>query len=251
MQIFHPKPPIERDEFEWLIACFAWLRSVLEDTHIRPEFVTPDHPRLREAQTAPALFEAVRSLAGMEDWPCKLEKVEVREDVPDLGLLEGAGACGTFSVENGQAVIRYSADMLKQPDNLAGTFAHELCHYLLIDAGDPPGGPDLMEHSTDCAAIYLGFGVLLSNSARRVEHTVDIGGLGWRSWNAGYLSEPARVTATAMFAALHQYSLDDAYRVLKPHLRKDLKKAAKVIAHEHNDFSTSLERVDLLDWNYV
>lgn len=250
MPFLRPKLTIDRDEFEWLIACFAWLRSVLEDAHIRPEFVMPDHPSLRQANTAHELFDAVRELAGMGDWDCRLEREETREDVPDLGLIEGAGACGTFSVENGQAVIRYSAEMLKQPDNLAGTFAHELCHYLLMNAGDPPGGPDLMEHSTDCAAIYLGFGVLLSNSARRVEHMVDIGGLGWRSWDTGYLSEGARVTATAMFADLHQYKLDNAYDALKPHLRKDLKKAAKAIAYEHKDLSASLERVDLLDWNY-
>ena len=93
--------------------------------------------------------------------------------------------------------------------------------------------------------------MLLSNAAKHFEHTVDIGGMGWRSWNAGYLSEEARVTATAMFAALHRYELDAAYEALKPHLRKSLKKAAKVIANEHCDFSTSLEQVDLLDWNFA
>ena len=56
MQFFRPKPPIDREEFEWLIACFAWLRTVLEDAHIRPDFVMPNNRSLREAQTAPQLF---------------------------------------------------------------------------------------------------------------------------------------------------------------------------------------------------
>ncbi|TMM45341.1 hypothetical protein [Qipengyuania marisflavi] len=186
----------------------------------------------------------------MDQWDCKLEKVDVRVDVPDLQLIKGSGACGTFSIENGRAVIRYSSDMLKRPDALAATFAHELCHYLLCEAGDPPGGPDLMEHATDCAAIYLGFGVLLSNSARHMEHSVDVGGFGWRSWSAGYLSEEARVTATAMFAALHQYDLRDAERALKPHLRKDMQKATKAIAADHPNFAASLSQIDLFNWNF-
>ncbi|WP_432200346.1 hypothetical protein ACRAQ7_12170 [Erythrobacter sp. W53] len=248
--LFRPKPPIDQDEFDWLHACFAWLRTVLDDADIKPEFVTPAHRSLVSAKTGPELFEAVRSLAGMQDWDCKLELVTAREDVTDLQLVEGCGAAGTFSVEDGQAVIRYRSDMLKQPDALAGTFAHELCHYLLANAGDPPGGPDLMEHSTDCAAIYLGFGVMLSNSARQAENFVDVGGVGWRSWTAGYLSEQARVTATAMFAALHGYSLDDAGPYLKPYLRKDLRKAAKAVDYQHPNFEASLERIDLLEWNF-
>lgn len=251
MQFFRPKPPIGRDEFDWLIACFAWLRTVLNDEHIRPDFVLPNHSRLVEAATAQELFEAVRSLAGMENWDCRLEKVEKREEELDLGLIEGAGACGTFSFENGQAIIRYTSDMLKQPMALAATFAHELCHYLLADAGDPPGGPDLMEHSTDCAAVYLGFGALLANSARQFDQEQFVGSSQWRSWTAGYLSEASLVTATAMFASLHNYDLEEAYSVFKPHLQKDLRKAAKAIRAEHDDFASHLNEVDLLQWNFA
>ena len=250
MQFFRPKPPIGRDEFDWLVACFAWLRAVLKDEHIRPDFVLPNNPKLAAATTAQQLFEAVRSLAGMENWDCRLENVAKREEDLALGLIEGTGACGTFSLENGQAIVRYSSDMLKHPEALAATFAHELCHYLLADAGDPPGGPDLMEHSTDCAAVYLGFGVLLANSARQFEQQQIVGGSQWRSWTAGYLSEASLVTATAMFANLHQYDLQDAYNALKPHLQKDLRKAAKAVTAEHHDFASHLNEVDLLDWNF-
>lgn len=250
MPLFKPKPPVSQDEFEWLHACFAWLRVVLDDAHIRPDFVTPDHDLLKAAKTGPGLFEAVRRLAGMEEWDCRLELVAAREEVRSLELVEEAGASGTFSVENDQAVIRYRSDMLRRPDALAGTFAHELCHFLLDNAGDPPGGPELMEHATDCAAIYLGFGVLLSNAARERETFVDVGGMGWQSWSTGYLSEAARVTATAMFASLHGYPTENVEHALKPHLRKDLRKAARAIAHQHTDFEKSLDEVNLLDWTF-
>ena len=250
MQLFRPKPPVDQDEFDWLVACFAWLRIVLDDADIRPELVLPSHPAIQSAKTARELFDAVRTLVGMQDWDCELQKVEARVDLPNLELIEGCGATGTFSIENSQAVIRYRSDMLKRPEALAATFAHELSHYLLMNAGDPPGGPELMEHSTDCAAIYLGFGVLLSNSARETEHSVDVGGMGWRSWTTGYLSEPARVTATALFAALHGHSLTGAETALKPHLRKDLRKAAKAIANRYPDVPGTLQNTELLGWNF-
>ena len=251
MRLFQPKPPIDREEYDWLLACFAWLRRVLDDAHIRPELVTPDHSALASAKTASELFEAVRGLAGMENWPCRLELVEIRQENERLFLEEEGGACGTFSIENGEAVIRYNSAMLRNPDALAGTFAHELCHYLLADAGDPPGGSDLMEHSTDCAAAYLGFGVLLANSARQFEQWSDGGWHGWRSSTAGYLSEQALVTATAMFASLHGHDLSEAESSLKPYLRKDLKKAAKAIRHDHSDLARSIDSLDLTDWNFA
>lgn len=250
MPIFKKKPPIPAEEYEWLLACFAWLRMVLDDADIRPELITPNHPELLSAKTGPELFEAVRKLAGMEQWDCRLEKVEVNEANPELGMIEGASACGTFSIENGQAVIRYSSAMLRNPDALAATFAHELCHFLLAAAGDPPGGPDLMEHSTDCAAAYLGFGVLLANSARQFDQWSEGGMHGWRASSSGYLSEQSLVTATAMFAALHGHETADACGSLKPYLQKDFGKAGKAIAQDFPNFGESLGQVDLAEWRY-
>lgn len=235
---------------EWLLACFAWLRKVVSDgDDARPEFVLPNHPQLVAARTGPDLFEAVRKLAGMEEWPCRLEKVEVDDgDQYAPVVREGSAACGTFSVENGEAVIRYSSAMLRDPDALAATFAHELCHFLLIEAGDPPGGPDLMEHATDCAAAYIGFGVLLANSARSFQQWSDGQMFGWRSSANGYLSEQSLVTATALYAAKFGYEADDALAQLKPYLRGDMKKAARAIAHNHPDISASLDKIDLREW---
>lgn len=252
MRFLRPKPPIDRHEFEWLVACFAWLRQVLGDAHIRPELVLPDHHALKAARTAPELFEAVRSLAVMEDWPCRLEKVDVDEPHVDRHIIHaGDTACGTFSIENGEAVIRYSSQMLRDPDALAATFAHELCHYLLHGRGDPPGGPDLMEHATDCAAVYIGFGVLLANSARNFEQFADGEWSGWRSSAKGYLSEQALVTATALFAALNGYRTEAAGLALKPYLRSDLKKAEKAIRRDFPDVEGAMREVNLLEWTYA
>ena len=250
MRLFAPKPPIDRDEFEWLVACFAWLRTVLDDRDVRPAIVLPGDPALGAAATAPELFAAVRELAGMADWPCRLERVEAFDAGDHRIVREGSSACGTFSVEAGEAVIRYDAGMLSDPDSLAATFAHELCHYLLLGRGDPPGGPDLMEHATDCAAAYIGFGVFQANAARHFEQWQDGTWAGWRASTAGYLSEQALVTAVAMFAALHGYSTEEAEEALKPYLRGDLRKARKAVSYDHPDFPAALDAVDLSQWRF-
>ncbi len=250
MRLFAPKPPIDRDEFDWLVASFAWLRAVLDDRAVRPAFVLPGDPVLAAATTGPELFAAVRDLAGMADWPCRLEQVEAFDTGDHRIVQEGRSACGTFSIEGGEAVIRYDAGMLHDPDALTATFAHELCHYLLLGRGDPPGGPDLLEHVTDCAAVYIGFGVFQANAARHFEQWQDGTWAGWRSSTAGYLSEQALVTAVAMFAALHGYDARGAEQALKPYLRGDLRKACKALAHRHPDFAAALEALDLTQWRY-
>lgn len=250
--LFRPKPPVDQQEYDWLVACFAWLRTVLDDADIRPDLILPDDPRLQQASTASALFNAVKDICGMADWPCRLELVDVDTDPGDMRVERRfANASGTFSVEGEEAVIRYSSQMLRDPDGLAATFAHELSHYLTHSFGDPPGGPDLMEHATDCTAIYLGFGVLLSNHARSFSQWNDGEWQGWQSMTHGYLSEQARVTATAMFAALHDHPTDSAQAALKPYLRKDFAKAGKAIARDYPDFAATLSDVDLAEWNYA
>ena len=60
-------------------------------------------------------------------------------------------------------VISYVPALLKRPDHLIATLAHELAHYLLATARDsPPCEKEEREFLTDLAAVYLGFGVFLS-----------------------------------------------------------------------------------------
>lgn len=251
MRLFAPKPPVSTEELDWLLACFAWLRQVLRDGDIRPTAAVPSSKVLDDPRTAQALFNSVKSLAGMDDWPCKLQKVKTFSEPSDVQeIIDSVAACGTFSVENGVAIIRYSDAMLRDPAGLTATFAHELCHYLLINAGDPPGGTDLMEHSTDCAAAYLGFGVFLANSARSFEQFSDGQWMGWRASTQGYLSEQALVTATAMFVVLHGHDETEICAELKPYLKKDFRKAMKAVRYRYADMEAAMSEVDLSDWTF-
>jgi hypothetical protein len=255
MGFFDPKPPVDALEVEWLLACFAWLDRGLAAAPASPDSVrqlaTPDTASIANVGNASELFEAVKTLAGLKEWHCVLEPGEApREHVLPGGLGEYSTrhALGTFSVEGNVPVIRYDPTLLGNPSALVATLAHELAHLLTATLDDPPGGDKLHEHATDCAAVYLGFGVFLANSARQFEQFQDAWVQGWRSSTSGYLSETALVTATAMFVRLFAIDPDLARAPLKPYLQKDFAKALKYIDWRYPEIAGDLADVDLSVW---
>jgi hypothetical protein len=252
--LFSIKPPIDLDEFEWLLACFAWLKNELKrasgDDFV-PGHLSPDQASFRQARTAQELFDAVKALAGLSDWHCELEQGEARR-APPATTLAGAWsekfALGTFSVEGNTPVIRYDPELLRNPDALIATFAHELAHLLVRSLGVPPGGGALEEHATDCAAVYLGFGLFLANSARQFEQFQDLGMHGWRSSSSGYLSEGALATATAIQLRLFGHSEQPSRQALKPYLAKDFSKALRYIDKRFEDLPAEMDTLDYSEW---
>jgi hypothetical protein len=255
MGLFGPSLPVERDEFDCLLACFAWIDRTLgarDGTDgFAPRLVLPHDPDLVSAAAAKDLFEAVKHAAGLEQWPCRLEKGETRRAAISTGLATGItsqkSALGTFSIEGNIPVIRYDPALLRQPEALVATFAHELAHLVIHSLGMPPGGAALEEHATDCMAVYLGFGVFLANSARQFSQFEDGAIQGWQSETSGYLSENALVTVLAMFERRFATN-EDAAATLKPYLRSVHGKAHKYLAKHHSDFGATLDAVELSVW---
>ena len=72
MGLFGPSPPISRDEFEWLFACFAWLDRTLgkQDRAARyePCLSLPSELEFLNARTASQMFELVKRRAGLQEW---------------------------------------------------------------------------------------------------------------------------------------------------------------------------------------
>jgi len=255
MGLFGPSLPIARDEFEWLLACFAWLDQSLKERVTQggfaPQLMLPNDPALMSASSASDLFLAVKNAAGLGRWECRLEQGEPRRKalVTDLatGPFSEKSALGTFSIEGNTPVIRYDPTLLRNPDALVATFAHELSHLLIHTLGLPPGGEALEEHATDCAAVYLGFGVFLANSARNFSQFTDGAMHGWQSEASGYLSENALVTALAIFEARFE-GRDGAEPALKDYLRASYRKAGRYIEKKHPSLKQELSSIDLTDW---
>lgn len=262
MGLFGPRLPIDRDELEWQLATFKWLIGEFggldQASLILP---TPDHFPASGASghaRVAELFAMVKTHAGLEQWPCELQAGDSERPIQAGNALllrheDAPPPCGTFQVrgEDGEPriVITYNPSLAGDPTAMIATFAHELGHYLMSTAQSaPPGGWELHELHTDLAAVYLGFGIFLANSARNFAQYQTATEMGWSSRSQGYLSEGALVTALVIFQLLRG---DDPLAPgphLKSYLEKDLKQAAKALARIHPDIAAAVAAVDLGDY---
>jgi hypothetical protein len=262
MGLFGPRLPIDSDELEFQLATFKWLDREFGGPEARllvlPTSEYFPAPADGGASRIETLFGHVRKAAGMADWPCELRAG--RQDRPvqvGTALLlrhEGAAApCGTFQITGAdgrpKVVITYNPSLAADSEAMIATFAHELGHYLMSTASTaPPGGWSLHELHTDLAAVWLGFGIFLANSARSFSQFQSAGEMGWSSRTQGYLSEGALVTALVIFQRLRG---DDPLAPavwLKDYLRTDLKRAAGALAKLHPDVAAAVDAVDLADY---
>jgi hypothetical protein len=261
LSLFQPKLPIDADELEWQLATLKWLGIEFGPGAKAPVLPTPERfpPSPRQGhERIEDLFAAVKKAAGMQAWPCELQPG--REERPaQVGfalLLKHQDApppCGTFEVagEDGarKVVITYNPSLAGDTIAMIATFAHELAHYLMASAKTaPPGGWALHELHTDLAAVWLGFGIFLANSARNFSQFQSAGEMGWASRRQGYLSEGALVTALVLCQRLAGREAAEAEPYLKDYLRIDLRKASRALAKRLPDVAAAVETVDLADF---
>ena len=227
---------LDQDVEAFHILCWAWLLRctdglealqktplVLPTVEFFPVTTSSGHER------AEFIFEHVRDLAGMADWPVQLvPQAELAGRVSTLGRVQHSGTvAGTFSHSGNSGLITYDPSHVQAPIKLIATFAHELGHYLNEGFQEaPPGGWDLIEPATDVTSVFLGFGVFGANSAFEFIQTQDFDSQGWSSEKLGYLSVDEWAFNLAIFCELTGRNVTD----LEPHLKRNLYKTSKAAA---------------------
>jgi|TARA_R110000796_G_scaffold1996_2_gene8013 hypothetical protein len=227
---------LDEDVEAFHVLCWAWLlkctggREALRETPLvlpTPDFFPPTDSSGHER--AEFIFEHVRDLAGMSEWPVQLvPQAELAGRVSTLGRVQHSGtAAGTFSHTGNSGQITYDPSHVHTPVKLIATFAHELSHYLNEGFQEaPPGGWELIEPATDVTSVFLGFGVFGANSAFEFIQTQDFESQGWSSEKFGYLSLDEWAFNLAIFCDLTGRDVTD----LKPHLKWNLFKTSKAAA---------------------
>ncbi len=241
--LFKSKPLLSVQDLEFQVETYKWLLRSFGGKEFYDEAIlvlpTKEHfpsEVTNEDEVAAKTFEAVKKLAGMDSWPCKLEKQE--QDVsllvaPTVTLQNVPNSpLGTFGIsESDEVVISYNPDIVNEPTQLVATFAHELAHYLTgTSEHEPPGGWDNWEFATDIAAVFLGFGVFMSNAAFSFKQTSNNETQGWQTNRSGYLTEVEYVYSLAIFIGLKGIEVKQASKFLKPSLVKILKKAVSELS---------------------
>jgi hypothetical protein len=243
MGLFGHRHFLDADDDAWHIETWLWLlrnhggiarlkaRKLVRASR---EFFPPTEAKGHDR--ALHVFECVKTLTGLSDWPCVLEAQPERpkSQVAELGLLKpikGSLPLGTYGPIGNEIVITYDPALVDDPGRLVGTLAHELAHYL-IDAtpGMPPGGKDMREYATDLTVAFLGFGLFGANLAFSFSQHRDVYTQGWQTRSTGYLRERDWAFALAVFCALRDEAVEPLKPLLKPHLYSEARAAQKFLA---------------------
>jgi hypothetical protein len=211
-----PKSFLDDSRLDWQFQAFAWLlrhtggyAKFLDTTLVLPtEEHFPDRGLKGHAAVA-ALFRRVRDHAGMADWPCTVEPVSEtpRIETDDSGRIP---------------VFTYVREGL-EPITLVANFARDFARYLIATIDEPPpGGEAQHDAALELAAVFMGFGVFLANSAMHAARLP--------------MNEGELVHALALFCLLRRSPIEAADEHLNPHLRKYLRLAARDLAQHESRF---------------
>lgn len=257
MFFLRPRNPLSQDEWDWLLATLKWLESEFPDRQAGA-IALPSADHFPVASTDPTkratqLFEHVRAKCALEHIAVNLIAVEGQSGPPvalspAIASQQWSGAAGTFQIHADSKVgnvptITYATDLIDKPVTLIATFAHELAHLqLAFSPSCPPGGVECEEEATDFAAVWMGFGLFLAESA--FVYSADDTQMSWRA--QGYLNRIQLLTTMALVAARSGQSLEPVYAAMSKHLASDLRKIEKFVATR--DLEAELKGIDLFDF---
>lgn len=216
---FKAKPTIDEDDIEWQIECWKWLIANISGIEIMESRKTlipskSDFPKSGKKghEHAEFVFEQVLKYFNVDiGLPFKLVEQEpsINPVLGPLAVVKDAptSPLGTYtsSSEMNEHLISYAPDNLKNLENLIATFAHEICHPILLSIPTPPPGePEAEEFATDLAMVMFGFGIFGGNSSFKFSQYTDAatGTQGWSTSRAGYLSQNEWGFAIALRARL-------------------------------------------------
>jgi hypothetical protein len=211
-----PKSFLDPARRDWQFQAFAWLlrhtggyaKFVETELVLPTEEHFPDRGMRGHAAVA-ALFRRVRDHAGMADWPCTVEPLS---DTPRIET-DDSGRIPVFT---------YPREGL-EPITLVANFARDFSRYLVATIEEPPPGSEVSAEAVqELAAVFMGFGIFLANSAMRErQHPLNEGEL---------------VNALALFCLLRRLPIETADQHLNPHLRKYLRLAERDLAQHETRF---------------
>lgn len=198
------------DSFDWAIS-HGLLTRTTPLVQLKRAFFTA--PNSKHPDFAKVLVQDIQRILGIPEAQIEvlpLDQIDgrFRHDYQSL-----SSTAGTWQGEGNAALIRYDPELVARPTTLIATLAHEVMHHVLRGLPDvPPGGEAAEELSTDLHCITMGFGIFQLSGAEEI---------GWQ----GYLRQPSRAHALAMFLRLRGLAEIEAMAALPPRGRNYLKSA--------------------------
>ncbi len=251
LSFFNAKPLIATSSADWIFEAYEWALTHFdnEEFFTRSRLIQPTNEffsgRVDSVhEKAEMVFKYTLNYAGLAHWPFQLQPPEEYQHRPSPQLsLNSTDSDNSVrrdsALESVPAILSYDPLYLTynpqqtlKPEDLSSSFAHVMAQYLVIQSQHfPPGGPDYFAEGTELLAIFMGFGVMFSNSAYTFR-----GGCGscynGQSNRQATLSENEVIFSLALYCKLKQIPTSEATRYLKKHLKASFKQALKQINGE-------------------
>lgn len=235
---------VSSETADWLVECFSWAMQNFDVERFRQNtpLVLPNNdffPKQVDSTHAMAnyIFSRVVHFGGVESWPWKVVPPAQFHAVepPLLGLnpaVRGEGEVPMAYPVEGQIsdlLVTYTPDQVAKPQDLVASMAHAAAQHVLWQSQlVPPGGPAFFLQAAEVLAVFMGFGVMVTNSAYAFRGSCA------KCYNPkanrqASLSESECLYALALFCDLKGLPRRDVAEHLKSYLRPALKSAYKQI----------------------
>jgi hypothetical protein len=231
--LFSPKPPLDEASIDWIFQVFGWALSGLGAPVFRDEtvLVTPTNEHFPGRagsvhEMAELIFHRTAEYAGMAHWPLRLMPPggafpATAPRVAVEGVLRGSEGL-TAAAPNPTAIVpvAYDPALVANPEALIAGFAQTLAHHLGSAVHEiPPGGLQNWAQATEVVAVFMGFGLILANTAFQFQARSCGSCGGPAAQRQAFLSQWDITYALALFCVLE----DIPDRAVLRHLKKALR----------------------------
>lgn len=208
---------VSEDMHDWIEESFDWATScgiLTPDTRL--VLPTKDFfpaPSGTPDQIVEGLVNNLKPLIGVADLNVRLAPLNVLLDElrHEYGVM--SDVAGTWQGDHKGGLICYDPTLVRRPMALISMLAHELMHQRMAKTPrDWPGGEPVEELATDLCVIIAGLGV------------IELAGADQAGWQ-GYMRQPTRAHALAVFLLRQNIPPEQALSFLPPRAGKLLKRA--------------------------
>ncbi len=179
LNIFKPQPVLDEETTTWLFDLYTWALRHFDARIFRDHtvLVLPNDRffpgRVDSVEgMAELVCNQVKKYAAIGHWPtrlvdnrqCQLDEIPTMELAGPIRMIDGVAPDGAQRLP-----ILYDPAMVNNPQAMVAGFAHAFAFYLAGMAPEPPpGGDENRPHAAEVLATFLGFGVVMANSAFNV-----------------------------------------------------------------------------------
>lgn len=239
--------------FQWALENFdatAFVRSTDLVKPTRESF--PDRAD-NELDMVKNAYARVLQYSGLASWPFVLvPQQQVAAAAPPrltLQTTQRANNSSAVVASNDVLMVSYSAPMLKKPMDLVASMSKAVAQHYLYQTGlVPPAGLESFNETSEILSVFMGFGVLVANSAYTFRGSCA------RCYDpnanrVAALSESEAIFCLAVFGVLKEIPNKQITVLLKPYLRTTYKKAVKQVLRDEENLAICRKLITLEQLN--